>query len=266
MAGVQLHRRDTGHARHLNQTPTGPRRSITPEWSRASAGENSDPDPGDRSLARWLPSRRIRRSHRRAARCNSPAAPTWSVGAARPSRSTLIAACAGVPPAQAWRCRWSGTGSSMPKVSRSACSGWTARVPSMHAFRARDFRRTDGPQAIAAMTSWHINAVRLPLNEDCWLGINGAPARYSGARYRAAIRAYVARLNHAGLYVILDLHWSAPGGHGQPGNSRWQTLTMRRHSGRRWRELQGRPGRPLRALQRAEWHQLAVLARRLRPA
>lgn len=66
-------------------------------------------------------------------------------------------------------------------------------------------------QAIAAMTSWRIDAVRLPLNEDCWLGINGAPAQFSGARYRAAIRAYVADLNSAGLYVILDLHWNAPG-------------------------------------------------------
>jgi hypothetical protein len=66
--------------------------------------------------------------------------------------------------------------------------------------------------AIAAMTSWRINAVRLPLNEDCWLSINGAPARFSGAPYQAAIRAYVARLHKAGLYVVLDLHWSAPGG------------------------------------------------------
>lgn len=65
--------------------------------------------------------------------------------------------------------------------------------------------------AVAAMASWGITAVRLPLNEDCWLAINGAPARFSGAPYRAAIRAYVARLNRAGLYVILDLHWNAPG-------------------------------------------------------
>jgi endoglucanase len=73
----------------------------------------------------------------------------------------------------------------------------------------------DGPtgrQAIAIMRSWEINAVRVPLNEDCWLGINSAPQRYSGTRYRAAIRAYVARLNRAGVYVVLDLHWSAPGG------------------------------------------------------
>jgi len=67
-------------------------------------------------------------------------------------------------------------------------------------------------QAIAAMASWHINAVRLPLNEDCWLGINGVPARFSGARYRAAIRSYVQHLNDAGFYVLLDLHWNAPGG------------------------------------------------------
>jgi endoglucanase len=66
-------------------------------------------------------------------------------------------------------------------------------------------------RAIAAMTAWRINAVRLPLNEHCWLGINGAPAGYSKARYRLAIRRYVARLHRARLYVVLDLHWSAPG-------------------------------------------------------
>jgi hypothetical protein len=66
-------------------------------------------------------------------------------------------------------------------------------------------------RAIAAMQSWRINAVRIPLNEHCWLGINGAPTRYSAARYRAAIRGYVARLHRAGLYVVLDLHWNAPG-------------------------------------------------------
>ena len=73
----------------------------------------------------------------------------------------------------------------------------------------------DGPtggRAIAVMKSWDINAVRVPLNEDCWLGVNGAPPQYSGRRYRAAIRAYATRLNRAGLYVMLDLHWNAPGG------------------------------------------------------
>ena len=72
----------------------------------------------------------------------------------------------------------------------------------------------DGPDdaaSIAAMASWHINAVRVPLNEDCWLGINGAPAAYSGPNYRQAIGTYVRRLHAAGLYAIVDLHWSAQG-------------------------------------------------------
>ena len=68
-----------------------------------------------------------------------------------------------------------------------------------------------GARAVAAMTAWRINAVRVPLNEHCWLGINGAPAGYSKAHYRAAIKRYVARLHKAGLYAVLDLHWNAPG-------------------------------------------------------
>jgi hypothetical protein len=61
------------------------------------------------------------------------------------------------------------------------------------------------------MTAWGINAVRVPLNEHCWLGINDAPSGYSRARYRKAVRGYVGRLHGAGLYVVLDLHWNAPG-------------------------------------------------------
>jgi len=63
----------------------------------------------------------------------------------------------------------------------------------------------------AALPTWHINAVRVPLNEDCWLGINGAPAAYSGVNYQTAITNWVNLLNSHGLLVILDLHWSAPG-------------------------------------------------------
>ncbi len=70
----------------------------------------------------------------------------------------------------------------------------------------------DGPSddaSIEAMVAWHINAVRIPLNEDCWLGINGAPADV--ANYHSTIRDYVDRLHAHGLYAILNLHWSAPG-------------------------------------------------------
>lgn len=72
----------------------------------------------------------------------------------------------------------------------------------------------DGPSdsaSVQAIASWKANAVRVPLNETCWLGINGVAPAYSGATYRRAIADYVARLNQAGLVVILDLHWSVAG-------------------------------------------------------
>jgi hypothetical protein len=65
--------------------------------------------------------------------------------------------------------------------------------------------------SVDAIKSWRVNVVRLPLNEHCWLGVNGVNPLYSGASYRAAIASYVDLLNSSGLYVILDLHWSAPG-------------------------------------------------------
>ena len=74
----------------------------------------------------------------------------------------------------------------------------------------------DGPvnsTAVQAMVAWHINAVRVPLNEDCWLGINGISPQVGGAAYQAAIAQYVQTLQSYGLVVILDLHWAAPGGY-----------------------------------------------------
>jgi endoglucanase len=69
-----------------------------------------------------------------------------------------------------------------------------------------------GPASIAALLSWHINAVRLPLNEGCWLGGNpGIPPALSGAAYQTAIATYVGALTAAGIYVVLDLHKAAPG-------------------------------------------------------
>lgn len=72
----------------------------------------------------------------------------------------------------------------------------------------------DGPidqASIDAMLAWKINTVRIPMNEHCWLGINGVNPVYAGAHYQAAIADYVGRLNASGLRVILELHWSAPG-------------------------------------------------------
>ena len=74
------------------------------------------------------------------------------------------------------------------------------------------------PADASAIASWKATAVRVPLNEDCWLGINGMPSNSQApsppltmAGYRQAVENYVTDLTNAGLYVILDLHWTAPG-------------------------------------------------------
>lgn len=72
----------------------------------------------------------------------------------------------------------------------------------------------DGPsdaRSVAAIASWHVNIVRIPLNEDCWLGINGVKPQYAGANYRRAIVNYVNLLHRYGIYAELSLIWAAPG-------------------------------------------------------
>jgi len=72
----------------------------------------------------------------------------------------------------------------------------------------------DGPNnaaSVRAMASWHVNAVRIPINEDCWLGINGVKPAYSGRNYRRAIVNYVRLLRRFGMYPELSLMWGAPG-------------------------------------------------------
>jgi putative cell wall-binding protein len=73
----------------------------------------------------------------------------------------------------------------------------------------------DGATAAAAsaMAAWGINAVRIPLNQDCWLGADGSPrSPITVNGYKTALSAWVSTLNAAGLVVILDLHWTAPAG------------------------------------------------------
>lgn len=74
----------------------------------------------------------------------------------------------------------------------------------------------DGPSdqaSVVALTKWHINTVRITMNEDCWLGINNAPAQTSGSNYRNAIIHYIQLLHTYGIYAIVDLHMNAPGNH-----------------------------------------------------
>ncbi len=73
----------------------------------------------------------------------------------------------------------------------------------------------DGPMdltALQSMQAWKgFNAIRLPLNETCWLGINGVPSEFSGTAYVDSITAFVSLARAQGIYVILDMHWNAPG-------------------------------------------------------
>jgi len=68
-----------------------------------------------------------------------------------------------------------------------------------------------GASGVAAIKSWGNNIVRIPLNEDCWLGINGVPSKSGGDNYKKAIQSYVNFITQAGLIAILDLHWTADG-------------------------------------------------------
>jgi hypothetical protein len=74
----------------------------------------------------------------------------------------------------------------------------------------------DGPSdepSVQAIASWKVKAVRVPLNEACWLGLtqNGAMPGVSGDAYKTAILNFVSLLQKYGLVPILDLHWVGPG-------------------------------------------------------
>ncbi len=75
-----------------------------------------------------------------------------------------------------------------------------------------DGNKEASPSSIAAMQSWGFNAARVELNESCWLGIQGVDPSVSAATYQKAIENYVAALEAAGMYVIIDMHFSSTGG------------------------------------------------------
>jgi hypothetical protein len=102
---------------------------------------------------------------------------------------------------------------------------------------ARGWGVLDGPTDMASVqviSSWNANTVRVPLNEDCWLGINGVSEQWSGQAYQAVIAQYVSTLHQAGLSVVLDLHWSAPAGFPAMGQ---QPMPDADHSPTFWRSV-----------------------------
>ncbi|MFI6087844.1 glycoside hydrolase family 5 protein [Streptomyces sp. NPDC051218] len=72
----------------------------------------------------------------------------------------------------------------------------------------------DGPvddASVQAIADWKANTVRIPLNEECWLGTDNIDPRYAGANYTSAIEELVRRVQDHGMTPIVELHWS----HGQ---------------------------------------------------
>ena len=94
---------------------------------------------------------------------------------------------------------WVPHGANWPDLEYACVQGWVPDHPADEAQR---------------MASWGIDVVRLPLNQDCWLGTDGANAGGFGTAgaYRAAVRARVDAAHDAGLVAILDLHWTGPSG------------------------------------------------------
>jgi endoglucanase len=78
-------------------------------------------------------------------------------------------------------------------------------------------------QDAADIGRWRVNTVRIPLNQDCWLGDDGLPhsdgVQLTASGYRRAVHRWVALLHAQGLAVILDLHW------GSGPDVNWQTRT-----------------------------------------
>lgn len=91
----------------------------------------------------------------------------------------------------------------------TAISGWSPTDP---------FPQLPG-SAWKAMREWKINAVRIPLNEISFLGGRCVSAWTStpqtqdadpGRNYKQKLKEVVDRATREGLYVILDLHLTAP--------------------------------------------------------
>jgi endoglucanase len=92
---------------------------------------------------------------------------------------------------------------------------------------------------VNAIRSWGVNMIRLQLNEDCWLGINGMPAAYSGARYQRAVADYVRYARRDGMYVVLSLAWNAPDGQ---QSLQQQQMADESHAPAFWRSMAARFG------------------------
>lgn len=69
----------------------------------------------------------------------------------------------------------------------------------------------DGPvddASVKAIADWNANTVRIPLNEECWLGLSNIDPAYAGANYINAVKDLVTKVKANGMTPLLELHWS----------------------------------------------------------
>jgi hypothetical protein len=93
----------------------------------------------------------------------------------------------------------------------TAVQGWNPGDPS-----GAQAGQGGGPNW-SAIAAWKANTLRIPLNEASWLGYRCTDTSGvvhnpdPGGNYKAAVQSQVNQATAAGLYVIIDLHWTAPG-------------------------------------------------------
>ena len=69
----------------------------------------------------------------------------------------------------------------------------------------------DGPvddASVKAIADWKANTVRIPLNEECWLGLSNIDPAYAGANYINAVKDLVAKVKAHGMTPVVELHWT----------------------------------------------------------
>lgn len=88
--------------------------------------------------------------------------------------------------------------------------------------------------SIQAMKDWGINEVNIPINEDCWLGINGVKPDLGGTNYQKNIINYSKILEDNGIYPVISLFWTANGMQRATGIA---TMPDADHAGDLWKSV-----------------------------
>ena len=98
----------------------------------------------------------------------------------------------------------------------SASQGCTVRLQGVNVASLEWSATGEGPYGnilatvAYAVTQWHSNVIRLPLNQDFWFGYQNA----NMTSYRSVVDGAVSICSANNAYCLLDLHWSGTGSWG----------------------------------------------------